>query len=113
MKYNKRIVQGIYKRIINSMSGLSSIDVELSDQGIPSYIPHKKTIIMPSSIHFAENQEEEFMFGRGLLCHEGAHVLFVPKMTDELAKIEDEDLIPDNLDSIKKIVNFVERKLAK
>ena len=28
-------------------------------------------------------------------------------------KIEDEDMIPDNLDSIQKIVSFVERKLAK
>jgi acyl carrier protein len=28
-------------------------------------------------------------------------------------KIEDEELIPDNLDSIQKIVSFVERKLAK
>ena len=28
-------------------------------------------------------------------------------------KIEDEEMIPDNLDSIQKIVSFVERKLAK
>ena len=28
-------------------------------------------------------------------------------------KIEDEEMIPNNLDSIQKIVNFVERKLAK
>ncbi len=27
-------------------------------------------------------------------------------------KIEDEEMIPDNLDSIQKIVSFVERKLA-
>ena len=28
-------------------------------------------------------------------------------------KIEDEEMIPDNLDSIQKIVSFVKRKLAK
>ena len=28
-------------------------------------------------------------------------------------KIEDEELIPDNLDSVQKIVSFVERKLNK
>jgi len=28
-------------------------------------------------------------------------------------KIEDEEIIPDNLDSIQKIVSFVKRKLAK
>ncbi len=28
-------------------------------------------------------------------------------------KIEDEEMIPDNLDSIQKIISFVERKLAK
>jgi acyl carrier protein len=28
-------------------------------------------------------------------------------------KIEDEEMVPDNLDSIQKIVSFVERKLAK
>ena len=28
-------------------------------------------------------------------------------------KVEDEEMIPDNLDSIQKIISFVERKLAK
>jgi len=91
MKYNERTIRGIYKRVIGTMSGLADINVEIHPQIVPHYEPKTKTIRMPSSVSYAQNSEEEFLFGRGICVHEASHVLFVPKITGSLRRQEDKD----------------------
>lgn len=91
MKYNDRVIKGIYKRIVGTMSGLADIKVEIHPEVVPHYEVGKKTIRMPSGVSYAQNEEEEFLFARGIVVHEAGHVLFVPKITGSLRRQEDKD----------------------
>ena len=56
--------------------------------------------------------DDESMLEKGIIDSTGVLelVAFIESTFD--IKVEDEELIPENLDSIKNIVNFLERKLA-
>lgn len=90
-KYNQRTIQGIYKRVVGTMSGLADINVEIHPQVVPHYEPATKTIRMPSSVSYAKDSNEEFVYGRGICVHEASHVLFAPPITGSLRRIEDND----------------------
>jgi len=77
-KYNQKTLNGIYKRVVGAMSGLSDINVEIDPQVSPHWDPPARTIRMPLTISYAENEEEDFILGRGVCVHEASHVLFCP-----------------------------------
>ena len=56
--------------------------------------------------------DDESMLEKGIIDSTGVLelVAFIESTFD--IKVEDEELIPENLDSIKNIVSFLERKLA-
>ena len=78
-KYNQKTLNGIYKRIVGSMSGLADIDVEINPQISPHWDPVHRTIRMPLTISYASNEDEDFMLGRSICIHESSHVLFCPE----------------------------------
>ena len=66
---------------------------------------------------FTEDQDElkndDSFMDRNIVDSTGI-LEIIEFLEDECSiKIEDEEMIPNNLDSIQKIVSFVERKLAK
>jgi|TARA_Y100000310_G_scaffold340611_1_gene437053 hypothetical protein len=77
-KYNQKTLTGIYKRIVGAMSGLADIDVRIHAQTSPHWNPEDRSVNMPLSVFFADNDEEDFTFGRGIVVHESSHVLFCP-----------------------------------
>ena len=77
-KYNQKTLNGIYKRVVGAMSGLSDINVEINPQVTPHWDPTARAIRMPLTISYAENDEEDFIMGRGICVHEAGHVLFCP-----------------------------------
>jgi hypothetical protein len=83
MKYNEKTLKGIYKRVVGSMSGLMDINVEIHPQVCPHWDPEQRTIRMPNVISFADNDEEDFIIGRGIVVHESGHVLFCPPFDSE------------------------------
>ena len=87
MKYKKKVLAGIYRRVVGAMSGLKGIKVELHEQVTPHYDPDKSTIFMPPKISFATNEEDAFTFGRGITVHEASHVLFAPDLRKEIHKV--------------------------
>jgi len=80
MKYNKRLLQGIFQRIIGSMSGLADLKVNIVDDVVPNFNPTTKTIEMPPVTSFAKDDEEDFVVGRGTCVHEGSHTIFLPTL---------------------------------
>ena len=77
-KYNQKVTQGIYKRVVGAMSGLANIDVEIDAQVTPHWDPNARVVRMPLTISYADNDEEEFQLGRGITVHEASHVMFAP-----------------------------------
>jgi len=89
-KYSERILRKIYKRIVGAMSGLSEIDVDIHPNVIPHYIPDQNKIVMPLTIPYASDDNDDFEFGRGTLVHESGHVLFCPDITEITESITDD-----------------------
>lgn len=56
--------------------------------------------------------DDESMLEKGIIDSTGVLELVAFIETTFEIKVEDEELIPENLDSIKNIVNFLEKKLA-
>ena len=94
MKYNKKTMKGIYKRIVSSMSGLSDINIEIDAQVCPHFEPSSNTIRMPESMSFAENDDEDFEYSRGVMVHESSHVLFAPDIGGDCKRIERDGTCP-------------------
>jgi len=78
VKYNEKVLKGIYTRIVGSMSGLADIRVEVNAGVAPHFDTKDRCVRMPPSVHFADNDEDDFTFGRGICVHEAGHVLFAP-----------------------------------
>ena len=94
-KYNDRVLKKIYKRVIGAMSGLSEIDVEIHTNASPHFNSITQKVVMPNAIPYAENDEEDFEFGRGIVVHEGSHVLFCPDQTKQLEACKTNDELKD------------------
>ena len=67
--------------------------------------------------NFLFGAEEEFsdhdsLVERGIIDSTGVLELVMFLEDSFLISVDDEELVPDNLDSINRLVNFVERKLA-
>jgi len=90
-KYTEKVQRGIYKRIVGALSGLAEIDVEIHPQESPHYDTVTKTVVMPTSISYADNENEDFELGRGIVLHEGSHVLFLPKYIKIVERIDREE----------------------
>lgn len=56
--------------------------------------------------------DDESMLEKGIMDSTGVLELVAFLESTYEIKVEDEELIPENLDSIKNIVNYLERKLA-
>jgi acyl carrier protein len=56
--------------------------------------------------------DDESMLEKGIMDSTGVLELVAFIESTYEVKVEDEELIPENLDSIKNIVNYLERKLA-
>ena len=78
VKYNEKVLKGIYTRIVGSMSGLADIKVEVNPGVAPHFDTKDRCVRMPPSVNFADNEDDDFTFGRGICVHEAGHVLFAP-----------------------------------
>ena len=87
-KFNEKVLGGIYKRVVGAMSGLANINVEVHPSVQPHYDVKEGVIRMPSAVPWADNEEEDFNFGRGITVHEAGHVLFCPDYTEDFKKAE-------------------------
>jgi Mg-chelatase subunit ChlD len=94
MKYNKKTMQGIYKRVVGAMSGLKDIEIKIDTNVCPCFDIQTNTILMPETMPFAENDEEDFQFSRGTLVHESSHVLFAPNISAKYDRYESEGVCP-------------------
>ena len=94
MKYNTKTTTGIYNRIVKAMTSLGDIKVEVSSEFQPHYDESCNTIRLPTSISWAENDEEDFRMGRGATVHEASHVLFAPSIQKECEKMERKGVCP-------------------
>jgi len=60
-----------------------------------------------------EFADDESLLEKGLIDSTGVLELVTFLETTYKIQIEDEELIPDNLDSVEKIIRFVDQKAAK
>lgn len=93
---NKDLMRGVYQRVLGAMSGLANVDVEIVKNVTPHFSPKENVIRMPDKIVYADTEDEEFKFGRGVMIHETSHVLFCPRIADKWYR--DAAAIGDGLD---------------
>jgi len=89
MKYKKKVLRNIFKRVVGAMSG-QAIEVALVDNAQPHYNTELKTIETFTVVPYAQNDEEDFLIGRGIIIHEASHVLFAPSLKGTVADLEAE-----------------------
>ena len=68
-----------------------------------------ENFILENPEHLAD---DESMLEKGIMDSTGVLELVAFLESTYEIKVEDEELIPENLDSIKNIVNYLERKLS-
>jgi len=83
-------MEGIYRRVLGAMSGFSDINVEIVDEVVPHWDIQKKTVRMPPCISFCEDEDEEFLVARGIVVHEGSHVIFCPSTKKKIDSFKEE-----------------------
>ena len=88
VKYEPDVLGGIYQRVVNSMSGIADVSVEIVEGINPHFEPKSKTIRMPNLVTYAENDEDDFHMGRGICIHEAAHLVFMPECGSTAKYIE-------------------------
>jgi acyl carrier protein len=93
------------KRMANG-EGFAGDDVKVK---VDSYI-RDSFLLGDTSVELGD---DESLFDRGVIDSTG--VLELVSFIEETfnMKVEDEELVPDNLDSLKKISDFVQRKLGR
>jgi Mg-chelatase subunit ChlD len=107
-KYPKAIRTKIYKHISDGMTGQPDIRVELGDR--PYYDTARNLIVNAKAVWFAKDEEEDYQFGRGLMIHEVAHVLFCSRLELIDARLADAgvELNDHEKDMFYSMVNIAE-----